>query len=66
MMECYNVSDEPEDDDELQNINILDTRGNRDVAAQDIPTDPMHRPLNIRNVNIGMEENPKFASVGDY
>ena len=25
MMECYNVSGEPKDDDELQNINILET-----------------------------------------
>ena len=38
----------------------------RDVTALDIPTDPMNRPLNIRKVNIGMEENPKFSSVGDY
>ena len=26
----------------------------------------MSHPLKIRKVNIGMEENPKFASVGDY
>ena len=27
MMECYNISFEPEDDDELRNINILETEG---------------------------------------
>ena len=26
----------------------------------------MNQPLKIRKVNNGMEENPKFASVGDY
>ena len=26
----------------------------------------MSQPLKIRKFNIGMEENPKFASVGDY
>ena len=28
--------------------------------------DPMNQPLKIRKVTIGMNENPKFASVGDY
>ena len=28
--------------------------------------DPMNQPLNIRMVNNGTEENPEFASVGDY
>ena len=67
MMECYNyVSGELENDDELRNINILETKGSRDVAAPDILTDPMIQLLKIRKVNIGMEENPKFSSVGDY
>ena len=66
MMEFYNASGGPEDDDELWNINILYSKGNRDVSAPDIPIDPMNQPLNIRKVNIGTEENPKFASVGDY
>ena len=48
------------------NINILETQGSRDVAAPNISTNPMSHPLKIRKVNIGMEENPKFASVGDY
>ena len=53
MMECYNVSGEPEDDDELRNINILKTEGSRDVTAPDVPIDPMSRSLKIRKVNIG-------------
>ena len=42
MMECYNVSGGPKDDDELRNINILEIEGIRDVGAPDIPTNPMN------------------------
>ena len=66
IMECYNMAGELGDDDELWNINIPETEGSRDVAAPDVPTDPMSQPLKIQKVNIGTEENPKFASVGDY
>ena len=65
-MECYNVSHEPEDDDELWNINIIVTEGSRDVTALDILTNAMNQPLKIIQVNIETEENPKFASIGDY
>ena len=52
MMESYNVSGGPEDDDELQNINITETKGSRYVTVPDIPTDPMNQSLKIRKVNI--------------
>ena len=65
-MEYYNVSGGPEDDDELWNINIPNTEGIRDVVALNVPTDPMTQPLNIKKVNIGIDENTKFANVGDY
>ena len=66
MMEFYNISGKPKDDDELCNINIPETEGSRDVTTPDTPIDPMNQPLEIRKVNIGTEENPKFASIGDY
>ena len=66
MMEWYNLSGEPEDYDELRNINIPKTEGSRDVLAPDVPMDPMTQPLKIKKVNIGTEENPKFANIGDY
>ena len=59
------MSSEPEDD-EIQNINILETEGSRDVAAPDVPTNPMSQSLKIIMVNIGTKENPMFANVGDY
>ena len=66
MMECYSISSKTEDDDELHNINIPETKGSRDVTTSDVPTDPMTQPLNIKKVNIGMEENTKFTNIGDY
>ena len=66
IMECNNISGEPEDDDELHNINIPETKGSRDVTTSDVPTDPMTQPLNIKKVNIGMEENTKYTNIGDY
>ena len=66
MMECYNVSGELEDDAKLRNINISEKEESRDVAASYVPTDPMTQPLKIDKVNIGTEENPNFANIGDY
>ena len=66
MMECYNVTRGLEDDYDLWNINILEIEGSRDVRTLDISTNPMNQLLKIRKANIGMEENPKFSSVGDY
>ena len=50
----------------MQNINILEKEGSQDVTSPNVPMDPMNRPLKIKKVNIGIEENPKFANVGDY
>ena len=47
MMTCYNLFGEPEDDDELRNVNIPESEGSHDVAALDIPTDSISQPLQI-------------------
>ena len=47
MLECYNVIGGPDDGDDLQNNNIPETKGSRDVTALDVPTDTMNQPLNI-------------------
>ena len=66
MMTCYNLYREPEDDDELQNVNIPDSEGSHDVAAPDIPMDSMSQSLKIKKVNIGSKENLKFSNIGYY
>ena len=41
MMTCYNLSGELQYDDELQNVNILESEGNCDVPAPNILMDSM-------------------------
>ena len=66
MMTCYNLYGEPEEDDELQNVNIPDSEGSHDVAVPNILMDSISQHLKIRKVNIESEENPKFSNIGDY
>ena len=66
MMTCYNLSREPEDDDELRNVNILESEGIHDVATPNILTDLMSQPLKIQKFNIRSEENTKISNVGNY
>ena len=61
MMTCYNLFEEPEDDDELWNVNILESEGSFGVIDPDILTDSMNQPLRIRKVNIGSTENLKIC-----
>ena len=66
MMMCYNFFEDPEDDDELHNVNISESEGIHGVAAPDIQMDSMNQPLHIKKVDIGTTEKPKRANVGDY
>ena len=36
------------------------------MVAPDVSMDPMIQSMNIKKVNIGTEENPKFPNTGDY
>ena len=56
----------PDDGEDPWNINILETEGIWDVTALDIPIDLKNKPLKFWKVNIGTEDNQKFANVGDY
>ena len=66
MMTCYNLFGEPEDDDELRNVNISESEGSHDVIVLGIQMESMSHPLKIRKVNIGSKENPNFANIRDY
>jgi hypothetical protein len=54
--------------EDLRNLNIKETEGT--IYIQD--TIPSHtcssynHPLKLHKVNIGSEEHPKIASIGDY
>ena len=63
-MTCYNLSKDPDDDP--TNINIPESEGLREVEGSDISSEQFIKPLKIKKVNIGSEDNPKFANIGDY
>ena len=63
-MACYNLDGDPNDD--LNNINILESEGINKVEGSGISSEQFLKPLKIKKVNIGLPENPKFANIGDY
>ena len=52
-------------DDPLQ-INIPELEGMCVVEGDAMSNDQFLKPLNIKKVNIGVVENPKFSNIGDY
>ena len=40
--------------------------GSCTVEGSDISSEQFIKPLKIKKVNIGSEDNPKFANIGDY
>ena len=63
-MTCYNLS--RDSDDDPTNINIPKSDGSHEVKGSVISSEQFIKPLNIKKVNIGSEDNPKFANIGDY
>ena len=64
-MECYNIKGEP-DDDGSHDINILEFKGTRVVQGSCISSKNFLKPLKIKKVNIGSQENPKFSNIRYY
>ena len=66
-LECYNFASEPEEEDEdPHNINILESKGTRDVDGPKLETPTIMEPIKIKKINIGTDTEPKFSSIGDY
>ena len=65
VLECYNVIAEEEDEDPWK-INIREKEGHREVEGLQIKNPDITMPLKVKQVNIGMEAEPKFAKIGDY
>lgn len=64
-MECYNfLADEEEEDP--RNVNIQESEGSRDVQGPTLGLPEITEKVKIKKINIGIEEDPKFASIGDY
>ena len=66
-LECYNFASKLEEEDEDPcNINIPESEGTRDVDGPKLETLAITEPIKIKNINIGIDTEPKFASIGDY
>ena len=63
-MTCYNISRDPDNDP--TNINIPESKGSREVEGSGISSEQFIKALKIKKVNIGSEDNPKFANIRDY
>ena len=64
-LECYNVTMEEEDEDPRK-INIPETKCHREVEGPRIKNPDIIVPLKMKQVNIGMEAEPKFTKIRDY
>ena len=64
VIECYNLA--IDEDDDLRNINIPKSEGYCEVHGPAVEAPKVTHPLKTRKVNIGSEEIPKYATIGDY
>jgi hypothetical protein len=61
---CYNIN--VDEDDDPRNVNIAETKGQRDIEGPGVKLPFIGQPIKIKKVNIGTEQAPKHANVGDY
>jgi hypothetical protein len=64
MQGCYNNN--VDEDDDPRKVIIIETEDQRDVEGPRVEIPFIRMPINIKKVNIGSEDTPKFANVGDY
>ena len=53
-------------DNDPRNINIPELEGHCEVHGPVVESPKVTHPLKTRKVNIGSEEIPKYATIGDY
>jgi hypothetical protein len=61
---CYNIN--VDEDDDPRNVNISETKGQRDIEGSGIELPFLGKPIKINKVNIGREQAPKLSNGGDY
>jgi hypothetical protein len=66
LLSCYHVQEEALDEDNPHNIKITEIEGEREVEGPSLALDVFVEPIKVNKVNIGTNDNPKMASVGDY
>ena len=63
-VECYNLA--IDEDDDLHNVAIPESKGYCEVHGPAVEAPEVTQPLKTRTINIGSEEQPKYATIGDY
>ena len=64
-LECYNVTIN-EGDEDPRNINSPESEGQHEVEGPKAEIHDISEPLKTKQVNIGLEAQPKFSNIGDY
>jgi hypothetical protein len=64
LQDCYNIN--VDENDDPRDVNIVETKGKRDIEGLGIELPFVGQPIKIKKVNIGKEQKPKLANVGDY
>jgi hypothetical protein len=65
-LSCYRVQEEAPDEDDPRDIQIEEVEGERDVEVPTIKSEVISMPIKVKKVNVGIVEQPKMASIGDY
>jgi hypothetical protein len=63
LQSCYNING---DEDDPRKVNITEIEGQRDVEGLGVEIPFIGQPIKIKKFNIGTEETPNLANVGDY
>jgi hypothetical protein len=66
LLECNNVTEEYQEEEDPRNVKVLDTEGEHTIVGLELKFDAYVKPLRVEKVNIGMKEKPKFMNIGDY
>jgi hypothetical protein len=53
LLECYNVTKEDEEEEDPRNVQVLETKGERDIVGSKLESDAYVNPLRMHKVNIG-------------
>jgi hypothetical protein len=61
---CYNI--DVDEDDDPRKVNITETKGQRNIEGPGVELHFIEQPIKIKKFNIGIEQAPKLANVGDY
>ena len=63
MPECYNLA--PNKEEEPHNMNIPELEGSHEVQGPKLEIPEIAKKVKTKKNNIGIEEDPKLASIGD-